>query len=298
MLRTSNTNWNLYKSFLVAYETKNLTTASEILNLTRSAIGHNIRELGRQLDTKLFTPTPSKRGVEPTSSAITLYPLVKECFDKLEVAERSVQSFDKETPALIRLAVATSLASHQLAPYISKFCKEYPLVKLEFLRKEAVDLLNQKKIDIAITSKRQLQNRSFTVIDLFDDKLALIASRNIINHTENKAFTLDEIKKYPIIDRYEENVNNIKIFNIEVSPNYFAATSEQIYSMVRSGVGIGFYWDKAINGERLEKDSIVKLNVKNFNITETVSCAYNKSALTNAAKEFITGLVQYCKQFS
>ena len=71
----SNTNWNLYKTFVTVFELKNMSHSATELGVTRAAIGQNIRELENQLGTKLFTP--DKRGVIPTAEAVKIYPSIK-----------------------------------------------------------------------------------------------------------------------------------------------------------------------------------------------------------------------------
>mgnify|MGYP003297417224 CR=1 FL=1 len=47
-MQFSNINYNLYKSFLVVYETKNISRAADILYISQPAVSHNIKELEKQ----------------------------------------------------------------------------------------------------------------------------------------------------------------------------------------------------------------------------------------------------------
>ncbi len=44
-MQFSNINYNLYKSFLVVYETKNISRAADLLYISQPAVSHNIKEL-------------------------------------------------------------------------------------------------------------------------------------------------------------------------------------------------------------------------------------------------------------
>ena len=48
-MQFSNINYNLYKSFLVVYETQNISRAADFLYISQPAVSHNIKELEKQL---------------------------------------------------------------------------------------------------------------------------------------------------------------------------------------------------------------------------------------------------------
>ena len=70
-MQFSNINYNLYKSFLVVYETKNISRAADILYISQPAVSHNIKELEKQLNIQLFYK--KSNGMSTTSEADVLY---------------------------------------------------------------------------------------------------------------------------------------------------------------------------------------------------------------------------------
>ena len=54
-MQFSNINYNLYKSFLVVYETQNISRAAELLYISQPAVSHNIKELEKKTNYNNYT---------------------------------------------------------------------------------------------------------------------------------------------------------------------------------------------------------------------------------------------------
>jgi DNA-binding transcriptional LysR family regulator len=80
-MQFSNINYNLYKSFLVVYETKNISRAAEILYISQPAVSHNIKELEKQLNIQLFYK--KSNGMSATSEAEILYKYISSAFNSI-----------------------------------------------------------------------------------------------------------------------------------------------------------------------------------------------------------------------
>ena len=105
-MKQSNTNWNHYKTFITVYEVKNMHRASNILGITRSAISHNMKELGNQLGVALFTP--HSKGVEPTNDAIDIYPMIKSAVESITRAESHASASGSESRSTVKKAVSAA----------------------------------------------------------------------------------------------------------------------------------------------------------------------------------------------
>jgi len=120
-------NLNLYRIFLEVYETKSITSAARNLRLTQPTITYNIKELEKQLELRLFNTSP--KGVEPTTIANEIFPLIQNAFTSLSKAENIVQKFSNQGKP--HLEVSTHSVSQITASLIAAFNKQYPDIKLD-----------------------------------------------------------------------------------------------------------------------------------------------------------------------
>jgi DNA-binding transcriptional LysR family regulator len=291
-MKHSNTNWNLYRNFIVAYETRNFHHAADILGITRSGVGHNIRELEKQMDTRLFTPT--KKGVEPTSDAVMIYPSIKLAVDSIIGAEESVLAFDNSSCAIIRIAVASSYISSYLGKYIFEFCQKFPRVSFQFYDRNSFELLNEHKIDFTIRIDTFMVNSKYKIIKLFNDNLVCITSKNFL---ERNNLTIgsasNQIPSLPTI----ASQNVVKImkqqFGYEGMPMFLTSTSEPAFALVENALGIGYVFEHRL--DKYQISNIVKLNDPTLTSKVSVCCEYDPKHITKAAKTFVDGLSEYCK---
>ena len=289
-MKYSNTNWNLYRSFIIVYETKNFHRASEILGVTRAAVAQNIKELSKQLDTKLFNG--HSKGVEPTSEAITLYPSIKSAASMIFNGEGNIQTFDETSRGIIKIATS-SWASCLIAEYLIEFCKKYPNISLEFIKREKIDLLTHKDIDLCIEIKNKLNNPIFHVADLFCTKPIFIAKKNQLKKLPKNP-SLNDFSTTPIIA--QKDIFSLLPMEVKkvLKPSILTATTEHVLTMTQKDFGIGLYWD-ILTG--ITSD-IIAIDIKEFDLPLIFSCACNKGSLTKSSKAFLDGLVEFCKRFN
>jgi len=301
-MRNSNTNKNHYVTFVVVYETMNYNRAAEVLGISRQAVSQNLKELGNQLGgIKLFVHDPVNRCVTPSSEATAMYPDIKESVERMMEVEEGLQAFTSDSKAVIRLAVPSAHASHYFNKYIIVFCKTYLRAVLEFYAKESLDLLAQKKIDLVVNSKNSFREHNFQVVDLFKEKHVFITSERFLTQRKLKTdITVQELLNTPIIAQ-QDALRLFKIASgIDICPSVITVSTEQVSATVKNGFGVGLYWDSAFGEQKGAEQSrtandIIKLNVKDAPVFELFACAYNKGHLTKAAKAFLDGLIQYCK---
>jgi len=288
-MKHSNTNWNLYRSFIVAYETKNLHRASDILGITRSGVGHNLKELSKQLGVELFVS--SKKGVEPTTDAMTLYPTVKSMVDSLIEAEENLQDFNNESRAVIRIAMPSSFIRVNFKKYIKTFCEQYPKTTIEFFDKHSIHMLEKRQLDLVIRFDYILKGLNFHMLDLFSEELCFIASKDFVKrYNLCGKVSKEQLGKLPIIIRHDFINEFEATMGSSLQLKMATTTSEVTLSMAELGLGVGCYFG------RLETSKeIVKLDVDDLKISKNVAVAYNKNQLTKAAKVFLEGLIDFCK---
>lgn len=285
----NNTNWHLYKTFLITYETRNMSAAANILHLSRSAISHNNKELGNQLGVTLFTA--HSKGVIPTGEANNLYPIVKNAITALVDAENNLRAFTGESKAVIRIGIAAADVEFYILNYLKDFCSKYPRVQLDFYSTNAMEMLTSGKLDFVIHVGVKAKNTGFKIIDLFTVEGVFMASKQFLkNHGLTQNMSLTEFSRLPMISfhSWEEEYRDFARQNHLPEPNFIVRSNMVTtnHHMMKNSIGIEFYI-KGLFGD-LNSD-VVEVTVEDYKISPvTFVCVYNN--LSRPARTFIDAL--------
>jgi len=286
----SNTNLNLYNTFIVVFETKNLATSGKILNVTRSAVGQKVKELGGQLGVTLFTP--HRKGVVPTAEARNLYPVIKDAMDAIIKAEVGLRTLDTESTGHIKMAMSNTGVMMFLRDYMKEFCTTYPKVTFEFFGLENVNLLEKGEIDFIIDAPSLFKGTNIKMTDLFTAKTNFVATKQFLKkHGLGTNITSDELARLPVITlRPSETSEDL---GLQVKSYIKTVSLDMTYQMVKAGLGIGFFVKELLDS--LDDPDLVEVTVNGVSLPGiTVVCGYNKS-LSRPAKAFVDGLAKFCQ---
>lgn len=115
----------LLQGFVLVARTGKLSRAAEQLNLTVSALSHQIRNLEERLDRTLFERGP--RGVTLTADGSNLLDAIGHHFEGIEYALNRYQSRHQD---LVTLSVLPSVASSWLVPRLPRLVAKHPELEL------------------------------------------------------------------------------------------------------------------------------------------------------------------------
>ncbi|UPG85437.1 LysR substrate-binding domain-containing protein [Luteibacter aegosomatis] len=133
----------LLQGFVLVARTGKLSRAAEQLNLTVSALSHQIRNLEERLGRTLFERGP--RGVALTADGANLLDAIGHHFEGIEHALNRYQSRHQD---LVTLSVLPSVASSWLVPWLPRLVAKHPELELslhssvalaDFDREPAID---------------------------------------------------------------------------------------------------------------------------------------------------------------
>lgn len=131
--------------FLSVAREGSLTAAAEVLNLTKGAVGYQIKCLEQNLGFPVFRRLP--RGVELTDKGRVLWRTASVAYRDIE----NTVSVLRETPVTaVTLGLSTYLASRWLSPRLTGFIAEHPDYRIRL--QPTIDLrdLEREGIDMAI----------------------------------------------------------------------------------------------------------------------------------------------------
>ena len=117
---------NTLRSFEVAGRHLNFSRAAEELNVTQSAVSHQMRLLEERLGVRLFKR--ANNGLVLTDAGQRLLPAVRDSFARLEKVVAEIDAETRETP--VRVALRPYFAVKWLAPRLGRFWQRHPAVEL------------------------------------------------------------------------------------------------------------------------------------------------------------------------
>ncbi|HKX83129.1 MAG TPA: LysR family transcriptional regulator, partial [Pyrinomonadaceae bacterium] len=169
--------WQL-RTFIEIAETLNFTKASEKLNLTQSAVSHQIKALEKELGIQLFIR--AKRGVVLTESGKTALAYAKRVVDESEELKRVVTGRERDLVGTVRVAAATQALVYLFAPIFEAFMDSNGSVELLFRTttstEQTVANILEGVIDVGFASLA-VYSPVLRVTELFTDELVLVVGR-------------------------------------------------------------------------------------------------------------------------
>jgi len=272
----------------VAFETKNLGRAAEILMVTREAIRKSIKELGNQLGFELFIP--HSRGIEPTDKAKEIYPKIKSAIESLASLETPAN------PNAIRIAVSNASVEVIIVAYFKVFHAQHPNIQIQLLKREGMKLEDQKNLDFIVDADHMIDKNEFKTIEIISGAGDFVACKEFIkkNNIQNPT-TKDEILKFPIISREEIWKEFQSCNKIKTKPHFInVASIDMAFPLTEDSFGIGHFAAELLLKIK-PNSNLVILNVTDIVKTYvTYSCGY-KNPLSPPARAFIDGLIKFCK---
>lgn len=113
------------QAFVLAAQQRNLSRAAQRLNLTVSALSHQIRALEQRLQQTLFVRGP--RGVTLTEDGTRLLDAVEA---PLAAIERALEPRPQSRDGVLRISMMPTVASGWLVPRLPRFVARHPELEL------------------------------------------------------------------------------------------------------------------------------------------------------------------------
>lgn len=288
-MQFSNINYNLYKSFLVVYETKNISRAADILYISQPAVSHNIKELEKQLNIQLFYK--KSNGMNTTSEADILYKYISSAFNSIWKGELTISDMAGLKTGVVKIGIPSYLTVLFLSDIITEFRSKYPNVKIEIVSKPVADLitmLQTQNIDIVIDSQPITTEKSTMSIKYLKSYSHCFFTTD--KFYSEKSFGIENINNLPLIisSQSAEEIKLLKnsVVGLKINPVIEAWTTESMIKLVKEGNGVGYCQEEYIKDE-LEAGTLKKLNLLFAPPKLDIYSGYIVDTLAFAPKRFI-----------
>lgn len=137
---------NGLRAFEAAARHLSFTKAAEELNVTQTAISHQIKRLEQELGLRLFVR--QNRTLSLTHEARAYLPGIRAAFQDLRLATERLKRKDNEN--VLTVSTLTSLAAKWLMPRLSKFQEQYPAIDVRVTTSTALVDFERDGVDAAI----------------------------------------------------------------------------------------------------------------------------------------------------
>ena len=263
-----NINFELYRIFYVVANNKNITKASEELNISQPAISKSIKNLEEQLGGQLFVRT--KRGVILTDEGEEFYNFIKQAMEFINNAENKFTDLINLETGCIRIGISTTLTREFLLPYLEKFHALYPKIDIQIITNFTPDLLNKLRnglIDIVILNNN---NKGYgNDIELTNCKM--IHDTFIVGekyrYLKDKDLSLSDLNNYPLVLQAEGSNTRLWLdsfareHGVKLKPNIELASYTLVNAFTKIGLGIGYAIKEFIKDD-LKNNKLFELKIK------------------------------------
>ena len=284
-----------FKVFCDLAETESFTKAALINNITQSAVSQQITSLERQLKTLLIER--SKKKFRLTREGELLYEHGKQIILTYDGLVHRLQELRDVISGTIRIAAIYSIGLHDLQPYVKRFLKQHPSVKVhvEYQRANQVydDVLGNV-VDLGLVAYPQKESK-LEVIALKPEKLVLVCAPGHA-FTKAKGLKLAQLEGQKFIG-FEPDIPTRKAIDRELKERGVSVKHvmefdniETVKRAVEIGAGVSIVPAGTVTQE-VSKNTLVALPFADVELQRPIGLIHKKSkVLSPAMKQFIASL--------
>ena len=282
----------LYRVFKEVAEVGNITAAAQALYISQSAVSQSIKQLERDLQTRLFAR--NSRGVTLTAEGQMLYEYVRSAMGLLETGEEKLSQTRELQMGQLTIGASDTVTSQFLLPYLDTFHKRHPAIHIQIVSgrsHKVLGLLRSGKVDIAFAST-PADDAGLRIYPCFDTHAIFVAGAEYPCDFRH-VYTLDEIAAFPLI--LLERKASSRVFleqyflkrGVTLTPEIELSSRSLLVDMAAIGLGVAGVTEEFVKRD-LEHGSIRVLKT-DFEIpSRTVDmCTLREVSPTAAASRFI-----------
>ncbi|HEX2120716.1 MAG TPA: LysR family transcriptional regulator [Thermoanaerobaculia bacterium] len=218
-----------------------VTRAAERLNVTQSALSHQLREIEDRLGTPLFLRVKRRLVLAPAGER--LLASARRILGDLRAAEEDIARLATHQDGVVRVSTACYTCYSWLPPLLGAFQRRFPGVDVEIVpevTRGAIDALLERRIDLALVHDVP-RDRRIRLAPAFDDEVVVITARD--HPLAKKPFVVacDLAEEHVILHSpAEDSFFARQLRAAEVRPRKYShvTLTEAIVELVRAGIGV------------------------------------------------------------
>jgi DNA-binding transcriptional LysR family regulator len=278
--------------FLSVAKHLNYTRAAEEVNLSQPSVSVRMRELERDLGSKLFEQLGKKIAL--TEAGKLLVPYATRIIAAMSDARQAIAELQGMERGLLRIGASTTPGMYLIPRTLAHFKRHYPKIEVHLAVKDTrkiEDGVIRNEFDFGFVGGH-LAGDEVDVLPWMTDHLVLVVPSN--HHLARKKLVkIADLRKEMFILREAGSAtraavaHHLKKADLEVETVMEMENPESVKKAVQSGLGIAFISKFAVETE-LKAKSLVAVGVNGLDISRELKIVYRKDKhLGGAAQTFI-----------
>ena len=287
------------RTLLALREAGNLSRAAQLLNLTQSALSHQLKGLEDHYGTELF-----ERKSSPLSFGVAgqrLLKLAELVLPQIDEADRDVRKLVEGSAGQLRIAVECHTCFDWLMPAMDAFRERWPEVELDIVsgfQADPVGLLHQDRAELAIVSDVDVEEAGVAVHPLFSFEIVALLPKGhpllAKPWLEAEDFAAQAYIHYPVPDEMLDLVRSVLKPAGVTPPRRTSELTVAMLQLVASGRGFAALPLWAVEGY-LARGYVARQRIGPSGLTGRL---YAVSTGRLAAKPFLADFVRIMRETS
>ena len=224
-------------------QTESVTRAADRLNVTQSAVSHQIRELENKLGTPVFVR--SGRRMLPTPAGRLLVEAAGQVLDAIGDVETKVSQMARQVAGQLRVSAHCHTGYHWLPAIVDGLRRKYPTFEVQISPEYTLDpiaALLDARLDLVIMNDRS-PDRRLRFVELFDDEHVVIVPRS--HRWAKEAHVTPQELVTEQLYLYSRSIDDsfvvqkvLRPAGVELRRVAYLQLTEGILEMVKAGMGV------------------------------------------------------------
>ena len=282
-------NFNYYYHFFISAKEKSFSDAGRKHNISSSSLTRSVSKLEELLDLKLVKA--NNKGFELTLDGERLYKKMDQLFNSIELF--TTKDLSDNLEVILTIGTTRNIADYILVPYLTKFIKNYPSVKVKIYTDSASNLndyLINHKIDVLIDYLPHInysEKFDLEVKPIAEYKTCFACSKSYYEKIKDKVYSLKDLNDYILVisgsSRRRQMLDEIlQKNNIILTPTHLMPDSKLMADFIRDNDFIGYFIE-----DELKEYDLVKLELKEEMPTNPIGIIYPKKTINHVARDFV-----------
>lgn len=291
-----NNQLSLYHVFNCVAEVGNISQAARQLFVSQPAVSKSITSLEEGLNLTLFIR--NSRGVKLTEEGQLLYQYTKEAFEILKQGEDRLSHMKELGVGHLRIGVSATLCKYALLPYLNRFLKAYPHIRITIESQSTIHTLKQLEgntLDIGLVAKPSNQ-KIYEFLQLYEIEDIFVATSSYLDNLRLREKDDDIFVAANVMLLDEENISRRYIdeyFNKNhIHPQQILEVSSMdlLIEFAKTGLGVACVIKEFVTDE-LNKGQLIQIPLRKPINKREIGFCYNKTAyLSDSMTKFINFL--------
>ncbi len=238
-------NFEHYKVFYNVAKLGSFSAAAKVLFISQSAVSQSIKTLEEQTGSVLFARGP--RSVKLTAVGEMLFSHIDQAYNLIRSAESKIREMQAFGLGEIKIGVGDTILRFLLIPFLQKFIKKYPKIKLQIINRTSSGIIESLKagaVDLGIVTlpveDKDVETLEFrTVEDVF------VASGRFME-LKDKTIATQDLSRLPLLLLQKESLTrrNLDAFftsrGLNIVPEIELESMELLIELAKIGLGIAY----------------------------------------------------------